>query len=134
MTNSPHKPKPTSAEPALRVIATPRDTNAEGTIFGGVILSYIDQAGYVEAKRQASHRYVTVLMNQVEFKKPVYPGDVLALYAETTRIGRTSITIKVRVMADRMAAESSRVPVTEGEVVFVAIDDDGRPTEIVLQS
>lgn len=122
--------KPPSGEPAIRVMTLPRDTNSEGSIFGGVILSYIDQAGYVEAKRQAHHKYVTVLMKSVEFKQPVYVGDVLSLYAETLRIGRTSIHIKIRVMAERMAPPGAVVPVTEAEAVFVAVGDDGRPTEI----
>jgi len=124
-------PEPPSDAPAIRVMTLPRDTNAEGTIFGGVILSALDQAGYIEAKRQADHKYVTVQMDGVAFKKPVYVGDVLALYAETTRIGRTSIHIKVRVMAERRAGHGAVVPVTEGEVVYVALDADGRPTEIV---
>lgn len=124
-------PQPPSDAPAIRMVTMPRDTNADGTIFGGVILSAIDQAGYVEAKRQADRWYVTVQMNAVTFKKPVYVGDVLALYAETTRIGRTSICINVRVMAERRAGHGDVVPVTEGEVVYVALDADGRPTEIL---
>ena len=130
MTASPAAIKPPSSEPAIRVMTLPRDTNAEGTIFGGVILSYIDQAGYVEAKRQAHHKYVTVHMDKVEFKQPVYVGDVLSLYAETLRIGRTSIHIKIRVLADRMSVPGALVPVTEAETVFVAVDDAGRPTPI----
>jgi acyl-CoA thioesterase YciA len=130
MSSTPTAPKPASTEPAIRVMTLPRDTNAEGTIFGGVILSYIDQAGYVEAKRQAHHKYVTVHMDKVEFKQPVYVGDVLSLYAETLRIGRTSIQIKIRVMAERMSIPGAVVPVTEAETVFVAVDNAGRPTPI----
>ncbi len=124
------EPKPPRNQPAIRVVMMPRDTNASGTIFGGVILSYIDQAAFVEARRQACHRYVTVMMNQVDFKQPVYVGDTLTLYAETTRIGRTSVHIHVNVVADRFTEPGTSIPVTEADVVFVAIDDQGRPTPI----
>ena len=124
------EPKPARDEPAIRVVMMPRDTNAAGTIFGGVILSYIDQAAFVEARRQACHRYVTVVMNQIEFKQPVYVGDTLALYAETTRIGRTSIHIHVNVVADRFAEPGVSVQVTQADVGFVAVDDAGRPIPI----
>ena len=76
--------------PAIRVMMMPRDTNAHGTIFGGVILSYLDQAGAIEARRHCGDRVVTVAMNSVEFKQPVFVGDVLSFYAETVQIGRTS--------------------------------------------
>ncbi len=113
------------------MMAMPRDTNAEGTIFGGVILSAIDQAGYVEAKRQADHKYVTVHMNGVTFQKPVYIGDILDLHAETTRIGRTSIEIAVQVVAERRTGYGARVPVAEGKVTYVALDHEGLPTAII---
>jgi len=122
--------KPPSPEPSIRVVMMPRDTNAEGTIFGGVILSLMDQAAYVEAIRQAHHSYVTVCFNKVEFHKPVYVGDVLSVYCETTRVGSTSITIHVRVRAARRLAPESHVDVTEGEVVFVAVDDQGNPVPV----
>ncbi|MDO8632672.1 MAG: acyl-CoA thioesterase, partial [Phycisphaerales bacterium] len=114
-----------------RVVMMPRDTNAEGTIFGGVILSLIDQAAYVEAVRQAHHYYVTVAMDKVEFHQPVFVGDVLSLYAEATRLGRTSMTIKVRVCARRRHDPDQQINVTEAEVVFVAVTDDGKPMPIV---
>jgi acyl-CoA thioesterase YciA len=117
-------PKPPSTEPAIRVVMMPRDTNAQGTIFGGVILSLIDQAAYVEASRQASHLYVTVAMNAIEFHEPVYVGEVLSLYANTIRVGRSSMTIKVRVCARRRGQPGTTIEVTEAEVVFVAMDED----------
>ncbi len=123
-------PKLPSTEPAIRVVMMPRDTNAEGTIFGGVILSLIDQAAYVEAIRQAHHRYVTVAMREIEFRQPVFVGDVLSLYAETARAGRTSLTIQVRVSARRRHDPDSVVDVTQAEVVFVAVDNNGRPTPV----
>ena len=124
------KIKPPSSEPAIRVVMMPRDTNAEGTIFGGVILSLIDQAAYVEAIRQAHHRYVTVAMHEVEFHQPVFVGDVLSLYAEATRAGRTSLTIQVRVCARRRHDPDQQIKVTEAEVVFVSVDDSGKPMPI----
>lgn len=126
-----HHPKPPSNEPAIRVIMMPRDTNAEGTIFGGVILSLIDQAAYVEAVRQAHQRYVTVSMNTIVFHHPVFVGDVLSLYADTKRIGRTSITINVRVIARRRINPDAEVKVTEAEVVFVAVDHRGKPVPVL---
>ncbi len=127
-------PQPPSNEPAIRIIMMPRDTNADGTIFGGVILSLIDQAAYVEAMRQAHHQYVTVTFNKIEFHQPVYVGDLLSLYANTTRIGRSSMTISVRVCARRRKTPDDTVKVTEGEVVFVAVDNLGKPTPVIEES
>ena len=119
--------KPACSEPAIRVVMMPRDTNAEGTIFGGVILSLIDQAAYVEAMRQAHHRYVTIALRAVEFHQPVFVGDVLSLYANATRVGRTSLTIHVHVNATRRIDPNQVISVTEAEVTFVAVDESGRP-------
>jgi acyl-CoA thioesterase YciA len=126
-----YHPKPPINEPAIRVVMMPRDTNPDGTIFGGVILSLIDQAAYVEAIRQAHHGYVTVSFKEVEFHKPVYVGDVLGLYCETRRIGHTSITIDVRVRARRRADLDQYVEVTQAQVVFVAVDQDGKPVSVL---
>ena len=117
-------PKPPSTEPAIRLVMMPRDTNGQGTIFGGVILSLIDQAGYVEAMRQARHRYVTVAMHEVEFHQPVFVGDVLSLYADTMRIGRTSLTIHVRVVSSRCDDSGQVAEVTEADVIMVAVDEN----------
>lgn len=122
--------KPPRNEPAIRVVMMPRDTNSLGSIFGGVILSYIDQAAFVEARRQACHHYVTVRMNEVVFKEPVQVGDVLTLYAQATRIGRTSMQIHVDVMAERYDQGNQSVPVTQADVVLVAVDPQGKPTPI----
>jgi acyl-CoA thioesterase YciA len=126
-----HTPKPPSNEPAIRVVMMPRDTNADGTIFGGVILSLIDQAAYIEAMRQAFHRYVTVAFKEVEFHEPVFVGDVLSMYGTTTRIGRTSLTIEVRVCARRRHDPNQVVHVTQAEVVFVAVDGEGAPVPVL---
>jgi acyl-CoA thioesterase YciA len=118
-------------EPAIKVLLLPKDTNALGTIFGGVILSHIDLASAVEARKTAPHRYVTKAMNGVEFHAPVFVGDLVSFFTETTRVGRTSITVKVVVEAERWAAgQGERVRVTEAEVVLVAIGPDGVPVPI----
>ncbi len=121
--------KPASPIPAIRVVMMPRDTNAADTIFGGVLLSYIDQAGFVEARRQAKHHYVTVSMREVKFHQPVFVGDVVSFHCETLRIGRTSITIRITVTADRFEGHEV-IKVTDAEVVFVAIDADCNPVPI----
>ncbi|MFQ5591785.1 MAG: acyl-CoA thioesterase [Phycisphaerae bacterium] len=122
--------KPTTTEPAIRIVMMPRDTNGQGTIFGGVILSLIDQAAYVEAYRQRDARYVTVAMREVEFKHPVFVGDVLSLYSRVVRAGRSSITIRVRVCTWRKPDADTMIDVTEAEVVLVAVDEDGNPIQV----
>lgn len=108
----------------------PKDTNPQGTIFGGIILSYLDLAGSVEARRYTQGRLVTVAMREVEFHKPVFVGDLVSFYARTTRIGDTSITVQVTVEAERLSADGEQVTVTEAEVVYVQIDGAGRPMPI----
>ena len=117
--------------PAIKVLLLPKDTNALGTIFGGVILSHVDLASAVEARKAAPHRYVTKAMHEVEFHAPVFVGDIVNFFTETVRIGRTSITVKVSVEAERWGAgRGERVKVTEAEVVLVAVGSDGRPIPI----
>jgi acyl-CoA thioesterase YciA len=117
--------------PAIKVILLPKDTNALGTIFGGVILSHIDLASAVEARKVARHRYVTKAMREVEFHEPVFLGDIVNFFTETVRVGRTSITVKVTVEAERWGGgEGERVMVTQAEVVLVAVDELGRPTPV----
>ncbi len=113
--------------PAIRVVMMPKDTNALGTIFGGIILSYIDQAGVVEAQRHARGRFVTVAMREVEFLQPVFVGDLVSFYAETLRLGNTSLAVKVVVEAERRTRGGERVKVTEAEVVYVHVDAGNRP-------
>ena len=109
--------------PAIRITLLPRDTNPQGTIFGGIILSYIDIAGAVEAHRRTGiERFVTVAMREVVFHEPVYVGDLVSFYAETERIGTTSITVRVVVEAERYGGTSERIKVTEAEVVYVAVN------------
>ncbi|MCB1037165.1 MAG: acyl-CoA thioesterase [Acidobacteria bacterium] len=108
----------------------PKDTNAMGTIFGGIILSYIDQAGAVDGYRFVSGRLVTVAMREVEFHHPVFVGDVVSFYTEVLRFGRTSMTVKVTVEAERRVRGQGMVKVTEAEVVYVHVDDHNRPIPI----
>jgi acyl-CoA thioesterase YciA len=117
-------------EPAIRVLMMPRDTNAHGTIFGGVVLSYVDQAGAIEAKRQGCNLIVTVSMDKIVFHEPVYVGDLMSFWTETLRIGTTSITTKITVKATRARDPKETVLVTEAQVVYVNLGEDRKPTPI----
>lgn len=117
-------------DPAIRVMMMPRDVNAHGTIFGGVILSFIDQAGAIEARKNGGRLYVTVAMDRVEFREPVYIGDVLSFCTETLSVGRTSVRTRVTVWADRWAPAQKLVRVTQAEVVYVSVDENRRPAVI----
>lgn len=120
-------------DPAIRLTLLPRDTNPQGTIFGGIILSYIDMAGAIEAHRRTNvERFVTVAMREVVFHHPVFVGDLVSFYAETLRVGNTSITIRVTVETERHGGTSAtgRVKVTEAEVVYVAVDANRRKMTI----
>jgi acyl-CoA thioesterase YciA len=125
--------------PSIKLLLLPKDTNAYGTIFGGAILSHIDLASAVEARKTAAHRYVTRAMHAVEFHEPVFVGDVVSFYTETIRVGRTSLTVRVLVEAERWRSSPTApqstgraevVKVTEAEVVLVAVNDRGRPIPI----
>ena len=116
---------------AIRLTMMPRDTNAHGTVFGGVILSYIDIAGGVEAVRHTKHeRFVTVAMNEVIFHEPVLIGDLVSFYAKTTRVGNTSITIHVDVEAERFGNHGEVVKVTSADLTFVAINEKREKVKI----
>ena len=110
---------------AIQVVMMPRDTSPHGTIFGGVVLSYIDQAGAIGARRAVIRAggpppvVVTVALNRVEFKKPVLVGDVVRFWARVVKMGRTSVTMQVSVEADR---GTETLQVTEAEVVYVGVD------------
>jgi len=125
--------------PAIKLLLLPKDTNAFGTIFGGVILSNIDLASAVEARKTAPLRYVTRAMHQVEFHQPVFLGDIVSFYTQTVRVGRTSITVRVSVEAERWGVSpvvsappgcGEVVKVTEAVVVLVAVNDQGGPVPI----
>lgn len=116
--------------PAIRVLMMPRDTNPAGTIFGGVILSFIDQAGAEEAKLHGATRVVTVAMKEVVFHEPVFVGDLVSFYTSLVRVGRTSITVRVVVEAARQLNRRELVRVTEAEITYVNVDENQRPTTV----
>jgi acyl-CoA thioesterase YciA len=122
--------KPATTAPAIKLVMMPKDTNGQGSIFGGVILSLIDQAAVVEALRQSRRRYVTVAMDAVEFHEPVHVGDIVTLWAETKKIGRTSIKVHVMVLAERRDS-GEEVRVTSADVTMVAIDESGTPVAVL---
>lgn len=116
---------------AIRLTMMPRDTNAHGTVFGGIILSYLDVAGGVEAVRHTQHeRFVTVAMNEVIFHEPVFIGDLVSFYAETIRVGNTSITIHVDVEAERFGNHGEVVRVTSADLTYVAINEKREKVKI----
>ena len=117
---------PTERRLALRIVTMPRDTNPYGTIFGGVILSHIDQAGFVEARTHGAHRWVTASIDRVDFKAPVMLGDIVSLYTTTVRAGTSSVTIRVEVEAERYLT-GDVVPVTEATLTLVSVNAACKP-------
>jgi acyl-CoA thioesterase YciA len=127
------EPGTENMQPTLRVTLMPRDTNRYGTIFGGVVLSHIDLAGAIQARKSCGpFNFVTVALENVVFHKPVFVGDIVSFYAETLRIGRTSVTARVTVEATR-ADTQERVRVTEADVVYVAVDTDWKPVPVTAK-
>jgi acyl-CoA thioesterase YciA len=118
------------ADPAIRVTLMPKDTNAHGTIFGGVILSYIDIAAALEVRKHTTKKIVTKAMHEVIFVAPVFVGDIVSFYTELVRVGHTSIRVRVIVEAERVQNPRDVARVTEAEVTYVAVDDDRRPVPI----
>lgn len=116
--------------PAIRVSMLPRDTNAHGTIFGGHIMSLIDQAGAIGAHRIGAKRVVTVAMKEVIFKHPVRVGDIVSCYAKVEKVGTTSITVAVRVVAHSPSDPTSAVEVTHATVVYVNVDGENHPIPV----
>ena len=121
---------PPVSDPAIRVVMMPRDTNAAGTIFGGVILSQLDLAASIEAHKHHQGMLVTVAMDKVEFKQPVHVGDLVSFHTETLKVGRTSVQTRVCVWAQRRFGDGAHVSVTEAQVTMVAVDLSGRPTSL----
>ena len=120
---------PPEGEPAIRVVAMPADTNVYGDIFGGWLVSVMDNAAGLIASRRGKGRAVTVAMDKMLFHAPVSVGDEVSVYGEITRIGRSSMTINVEAWR-RHRFEEHAVKVTEADFTFVAIDDNGRPRPI----
>jgi acyl-CoA thioesterase YciA len=118
---------PIDKELVLKVIPMPADCNANGDIFGGWVMAQVDLAGSVIPARYAGGRMATVAVNEFVFKQPVRVGDILSFYSEVTRIGRTSITVKVEVYAERFRTQGHYLKVTEALVTYVAIDELSKP-------
>ena len=121
---------PDGAELVMRVMPMPADTNPNGDIFGGWLMARVDQAGAVLPARIARGRLATVAVNQFLFKQPVSVGDLLSFYARVERIGNTSVTVHVEVLAERNPADPQVVKVTEANLTYVAIDTQGRPRDV----
>lgn len=117
------------SEASIKVVAMPKDANSDGDIFGGWILSMMDMAGGVVARKRAGRRVVTVAMDNVVFHKPVFIGDTLECHAVVEKVGRTSMTVRVDTFVERKLS-NDRLKVTEGVFVFVAVGADGKPIEI----
>jgi acyl-CoA thioesterase YciA len=116
--------------PELRVVPMPSDTNPWGDIFGGWVMSQVDIAGGIVAMRRARGRVVTVAVNSFSFKQPISVGDVVTFYVNVVRVGRTSLTVDVLVIAERHPDHPITVKVTEATLTYVAVDKDGRKREV----
>lgn len=121
--------QPPAGEPALRTLAMPADANPNGDIFGGWVMSQMDLAGSVPAVERAGGRVATVAVDAMRFHEPVYIGDLVSCYAEIMTVGTTSIGVRVETWAKRRH-NSAEVRVTEGTLVYVALDDAGRPRPV----
>ena len=117
-------------DPSIRVMLMPKDTNGHGTIFGGTILSHLDIAGAVEARKHTTHRVVTAAIDKVEFISPVQVGDLVSYYTTTTRLGGSSVTVTIDVEAQR-ADGSGIAKVTSASAVYVAVDRSGKAVKLV---
>ncbi len=121
---------PTDQELVLKVIPMPGDCNANGDIFGGWVMANVDLAGAVVPARYAGGRMATVAVNEFVFKHPVRVGDILSFFAKMSRIGRTSMTVKIEVYAERFGTQGEYAKVTEASLTYVAIDEHGKPREV----
>jgi acyl-CoA thioesterase YciA len=130
--SSPTQPQGGQRELVLRVMPMPADSNANGDIFGGWIMAQVDIAGSILPARISRGRVATVAVNEFIFKQPVSIGDLLSFYATVTRIGRTSITVRVEVVAERDPENLHVVKVTEANLTYVAIDREGKPRPLAI--
>jgi acyl-CoA thioesterase YciA len=121
---------PQDAELVLKVIPMPADCNQNGDIFGGWVMAQVDLAGAVLPARYVNGRIATVAVNEFIFKQPVKVGDILSFFSSVSRIGNTSITVKVEVFAERFSMQGVYLKVTEANVTYVAIDAQGKPRPI----
>ena len=124
------KTLPTDAELVLKVIPMPADCNANGDIFGGWVMAQVDLAGAVLPARLVRGRMATVAVREFIFKQPVRVGDILSFYSRIERVGNTSVTVQVEVFAERFRSQGQYIKVTEAQLTYVAIDDQGKPRPI----
>lgn len=117
-------------QPTMRLLTRPLDTNSAGDIFGGWIMSQVDLAGSVVASRRAKGRVATVAVNSFHFKKPVYVGDLISLFARIIKVGTTSITVFVEVYAERKPDKLECIKVTEATLTYVAVDNERKPRPV----
>jgi acyl-CoA thioesterase YciA len=129
-TPAPLTPLPTDMELVLKVVPMPADVNANGDIFGGWVMAQVDVAGSILPARRVRGRMATVAVNEFIFKQPVRVGDILSFFARIVRVGRTSITVKVEVYAERYRSQGEYTKVTEAQLTYVAIDQHGRPRPV----
>jgi len=124
---------PTDREPVIRIIPMPKDTNPNGDIFGGWLMSHVDLAGSIVAAARIRGRMATVAVNHFNFKHPVYVGDLVSIYGQVEHVGNTSLTVSTEVFVQRNTLDPNSgevVRVTDAQVTYVALDDTGRPTTI----
>jgi acyl-CoA thioesterase YciA len=121
---------PGGRTPELRLMPMPSDVNPAGDIFGGWIMAQVDVAGGLAAIRRARGRVATVAVNSFVFRQPVSVGDIVSLYSEVVKVGRTSITVAVEVYAERHPANPITVKVTEAVLTYVALDAQGQKREV----
>jgi acyl-CoA thioesterase YciA len=124
------KALPIDQELVLKVIPMPADCNPNGDIFGGWVMAHVDLAGAVLPARYVNGRLATVAVNEFIFKQPVKVGDLLSFFSTITRVGNTSITVKVEVFAERFTLQGNYLKVTEATVTYVAVDAHGKPRHI----
>lgn len=124
------KLSPPNYPPAIRIIAMPKDTNPNGNLFGGWLVSLMDMAGATAACQRAKGPAVTVMIEKMEFHQPVFVGDEVSCYAKVVKVGRTSITTHVESWVRKRFSENEFVKVTQGTFIFVAIDKNHKPKPV----
>lgn len=122
---------PLDKQPAIRVFAMPADTNSRGDIFGGWLMSQVDLAGSVAAFKKANGRVATVAVNNFQFIKPVFVGDLVSIFAEVTKVGNTSIRVSIQAFAERVMTGNEVILVADAILTYVAIDKDRKPRPVV---
>lgn len=124
------RPPPTDKELVLKVFPMPADTNHNGDIFGGWLMSQVDLAGGVLPMRLVKGKMATVAVNEFIFKQPIRPGDLVSFFSSVKRIGTTSVTVDVEVFVEKFRTQDGFVKVTEATLTYVAVDENGRPRPI----